>query len=497
MSPKLVVSSQFDFDRVDFSKESDVNLDVSLTAPEQEGQKRIPLHIILAIDVSGSMSGNKLDSVKSTANKLLDHVTENDTVGVIAFSEAAFDVVQPLPMTTSNRDAARTAIRNLHTLGSTNIEAALISALEKASTAGKDQVSRIVLLSDGRPNVGNSTPERLIGIPAQMTKSVSLSTFGYGNDYDPELLASMSSAGRGNHFYIQNDGDCRNAFALELGGLLSLYAQDIKVTLTMSGTVAVDEFLSGYDVTQSAGYRGITGGKLTFTVPDIFAGEKKHALLRLKVPSASEAVCARQTKVCDITVDYLDVESKARAEVTGVVKIQYTKPGKVATAPNKEVHDQLFMIEAAKKQAEAKKKIETGDITGARILLQEAQVWSSGSSAENAGLVASNFSNLLSNTNSMQDYRLSGSKMFTAYSTSYVTARSASSDTMGLSFMSKRQKNVVADFGTNNAIGSAMTTAAPGLDNATSSSVLNSGSGSTITTTGTVPKKSKKNKKQA
>jgi len=474
MSPKLVVSSQFDFSQVDFSKESDVNLDVVLTAPEEDGgEKRIPLYLILTVDCSGSMDGAKMNSVKSTILKLLEHVTENDVVGIVGFSDNAWDIVPPLPMNSTNRDAAKKAVQAMHVVNGTNIEAALYHALEKAAAASGDQVSRIILLSDGNATTGAKTAADLITITAKMAKEISMSTFGYGNDYNPEVLASMATAGRGNHFYIQNDTDCRSAFALELGGLLSLYGQDIKVTLSMSGTMAVDEFLSGYEATQTAGYRGITGGKLTYTIPDIFFGEKKHALLRVKVPQASEAVCARKTKICDVSVDYLDVASKSRVTVEGTVKIQYVKPGKVASEPNKEVKDQLFVLEAAKKQASAKQMMDQGNLTGARTILQEAQVWASGSGTANASLVASNFSSLLANTESAHAYRSVGSKMFASYSTSYVTARGASSDTLDMSYLSKRQKNVMSSF------------ASPVTgDSVTSSTLVVSAANSILNTTG-------------
>jgi hypothetical protein len=324
----------------------------------------------------------------------------------------------------------------------------LISAVEKASAAGKDQVSRIVLLSDGRPNVGNSTPERLIGIPAQMTKVISLSTFGYGSDYDPELLASMSSAGRGNHFFIQTGDDCKKAFALELGGLLSLFAQDIKVTLALSGNVAIDEFLSAYPVEQSVGYRGITGAKLTFTVADIYCGEKKHAIIKMKIPQASEAVCARPSRVCDITVDYLDVSTKARGQLTSSAKIQYVKPGKVAAEANKEVQNQVFLLEAAKKQQEASAKAASGDYIGSRSLLQEAAVWASNNAAwsPDAGLVAQNFQNLTLACADAGSYRSSGNKLFASYSTRYASARGASSDTISQGFVSAGQVDMLKAF---------------------------------------------------
>jgi len=447
MSSKLNVASLFDFDCVDYAKESNVHLDVVLSAPERKGQKRIPLHLILALDCSGSMSNGKLDSVKNTVLKLLEHATENDTVGILAFSENVWEVQAPLPMNSTNRETAKNAVQALHTLGSTNIEDTLIMAIEKAASAAKDQVSRIVLLTDGRPTCKACDCQRLVSIVSGMTKVVSCSTFGYGTDYDPELLVGLSGAGRGNHFFIQTDDDCRKAFALELGGLLSLFAQDLKVTLALSGNIAVDEFLSSYEVEQSAGYRGITGAKLSFTIPDIYCGEKKHAIIKLKVPQASEAVCSRPTRVCDISVEYLDTDSKNKESVSDIVRIQYVKASKLASEPNKEVREQLFMIEAAKKQAEAKQMADAGNYVEARQVLMTAANWASSSAWHSQShLVAENFNTLATSCSDRVSYQNTGTKHFASYASAYGTARGSSGDTLGMSYTSGIQLDMLKSF---------------------------------------------------
>jgi len=448
MSSQVTVVPVFDFEQVDCTKSSEVHLDVILSAPEKENEKRIPLHLSLALDCSGSMQGSKLKSVQDTVCTLIDHLTENDTVNIIGFSQQVFDVIKTLPMTQANKQVAKDKVLALHHMGATNLSQAIIMAGEYAVTADKDKISRIILLTDGLPSgAGITDKPTLIKMCGEINKSVSLSTFGYGNDYDPELLASMANMGRGNNFYIEKDEDCRGAFALELGGLLSLYAQDIKVTVTPSGNMSIKEFLSGYAFEQTAGYRGITEGKLSYTVDDIYVGEKKHALIKFSVPSASEAVCARKTSVCAIEIDYFDVETKNQVSMRVMAKIQYVKAGKASKEVNEEIKKQLLMIEAAKIQKEVKDKADAGDYVGARTsALAGIQLGQQNGWFDNSKALVDNFSCLAENVGSRFDYATRGLKMATAYSTSYAKGRAGNMGSIGTSYSSSVQQDMLKSF---------------------------------------------------
>lgn len=372
MSSKISVEALYDYDKVSYSKEHDIHMDVVLTAPEREEEKRIPLHLILAIDCSGSMSGVKMQSVKKTVTTLLNHLTENDTLGMVGFSDNVWEILPALPMNDSNRSQAKTAVTSLQTKSMTNISEALKWSIERSVVADKDKTCRIVFLTDGLPTTGVMDHDGLIQIASNLNPRVSLSTFGYGTDYDPELLLSMSKSGCGNHFYIEKQDDCPKAFAMELGGLLSLFGQKLKVTLVPTGNITIEELMSSYKCESSEGYRGLNKGRRSFTIDDIYVGEKKHAILRLKVPVASEAVCARPTKVCSITVEYTDVQNQEQVKVESKALIQYVKPGKESKESNQVVRNQLALIQAAKIQKEAKNKADAGQFQEACDILTGA-----------------------------------------------------------------------------------------------------------------------------
>jgi len=71
----LAIYTKFDYFNLDKTKESHENyLLVTLTAPEMKtSEERKPLNISACIDISGSMQGDKLDYVKKSMKKMVQH----------------------------------------------------------------------------------------------------------------------------------------------------------------------------------------------------------------------------------------------------------------------------------------------------------------------------------------------------------------------------------------------------------------------------------------
>ena len=447
---QVSVESLFDFDKVSYEKESEVNLDLVLTAPERPEAKRIPLHLILAIDCSGSMAGGKLDRVKTTVDKLVNHLTENDSLGIVGFSDSAWEVLNAVPMTRENKNMAKENVKKLRPMSMTNLSGAIAMAVEKAVIADAAKTSRIILLTDGLPSAGVCDKGELIKMAGGTNQSVSISTFGYGNDFDAELMASVSKIGRGNNFYIKTDADCSKAFALELGGLLSMFGQNLKLTLVPSENMTFKEMLSEYKCDQIHGYRLLKKGRVEILIDDIYVGEKKHILLKLGIPKATEAVCARASRVCDWTLTYMETEGKKEETLTGNSKINYVKAGKLASEPNPEVQKQLVLLETVRLQKEAMKKAEEGKFKDAQSILSGAVSYINANSSyiPDSAVLATRFSDLQGEFVDRNTYYSVGARSATAYAGSVTNSRAFSSADSGQSwsYTSSLQKNMLKSF---------------------------------------------------
>src|SRR5437879_3763780 len=132
-----------------------------LLAPGQAAQA-VTLHrdLVAVLDVSGSMSGEKLDQAKAALVQLLGTLRPSDRFRVITFSS---DVRRYAPgWTDASGEHVRDAqqwVRASSAEGGTNIAGALGEAFAAAPAEGALGV--VVFLTDGMPTVGETDPERI------------------------------------------------------------------------------------------------------------------------------------------------------------------------------------------------------------------------------------------------------------------------------------------------------------------------------------------------
>ena len=96
---------QLTYEKVRFDEAKDVHLVVSLAAPHlNAAAPRAPVCVIPVVDVSGSMSGEKLHFAKQSVMKLVDHLAPGDFCGVVVFSTGVETLAPPAEMTQARKD---------------------------------------------------------------------------------------------------------------------------------------------------------------------------------------------------------------------------------------------------------------------------------------------------------------------------------------------------------------------------------------------------------
>ena len=160
------------------------------------------LNLALAIDVSGSMAGDKIDAARRAARAVAEALTERDRLSIIAFDSTAELLLDVRPMDRAGRAAAITAIAGLAERGGTNLFDGWLLAAERvavAMAAAPQASHRVLLLSDGQANEGVTEREEIARhAGALLERGVVTSALGIGNGYDEELLGAIAEAGGGN-----------------------------------------------------------------------------------------------------------------------------------------------------------------------------------------------------------------------------------------------------------------------------------------------------------
>lgn len=133
---------------------------LSLNVEEVVGDMdKQPMDIIAVLDVSSSMSGEKIKLLKETMHFVADCLTEEDRLCIVSFSSAATRITPLVPLGNSNcksnKHMTNDAIRNLRAQGCTNISSGMAYAFKHITDRRHcSPITSVFLLTDGQNNTG-------------------------------------------------------------------------------------------------------------------------------------------------------------------------------------------------------------------------------------------------------------------------------------------------------------------------------------------------------
>ena len=170
-------------------------LPVSLEVEKKQDQPALAL--VLVIDKSGSMNGNKIELAKAAASAAIELLQKEDEIGVVAFDGSYHWVVQ-LQAKRDPREIIDT-INTIQAGGGTTIYPALDQAYQ-ALTHSRAKLKHVILLTDGQSNEGDYA-----SLCSRMSQEkMTVSTVAIGPDAAFDLLKNIAEWG-GGRFYASED----------------------------------------------------------------------------------------------------------------------------------------------------------------------------------------------------------------------------------------------------------------------------------------------------
>ncbi len=237
-----------------------------LSPPVAEEVSIIPRDLTLVLDVSGSMSGDKIIQARAALDQMLANLGEDDRFRVIAFSSVVRQFRRGFsPAGRDEVRAAREWLANVDADGSTNIQAALQEALQPATATGR--VAQVVFLTDGKPTVGETSAERIVELTRSMIDDERLFGFGVGHDVNTFLLDSLAEGGRGTVSYVGPGEDVEESVSsltrkIRHPALTDLRIVEAPVMLEDGYPQQLPDLFFGEDLVVFGRYRGAGSGDL-------------------------------------------------------------------------------------------------------------------------------------------------------------------------------------------------------------------------------------------
>ena len=237
-------------------------------SPPAVRPRAVPRDVTFVLDVSGSMSGQKIEQARSAGKQLLRTLSPMDRFRLIDFSSDVRTFRDDFSAATSeNIRAAERYLDELDAQGSTNISGALDEALSARVQSGRLPI--ILFLTDGQPTVGERDASVIAANVAKQRGPRRLFTFGVGADLNVSLIEQLALEGRGTASFVRPDESVERAVGIVASRLTSPLVTDVRVhadgvrLLKMHPSGPVDIF-AGEDLVLLTRYDGSGNATLRF-----------------------------------------------------------------------------------------------------------------------------------------------------------------------------------------------------------------------------------------
>ncbi|MGK4007626.1 VWA domain-containing protein [Sorangium sp. So ce1036] len=246
-------------------------IQIGMTSPVDLGAlERPPLHLVVAVDTSGSMQGDPITYLKAGLVEMIGALEPDDRISLVRYAERA-EVV--LEMAEASDAAALTrAFEGLASGGATNLYDGLFTAFAVAERhLDPERQNRVIFLSDGVATAGLTSPARIEALArGYAEKGIGVTAVGVGGEFDVALMRGLSEIGAGNFYFLEDPRAVQEVFTEEVKTFLVPLALDVDLDIAVG---------DGYVVRGAYGTNGFRAreGGGAVHIPSLFLAGRTSA----------------------------------------------------------------------------------------------------------------------------------------------------------------------------------------------------------------------------
>jgi len=177
------------------------------------------------------------------------------------------------------------------------------------------------------------------------------------------MLRSISQAGKGVYYYVKKEEEIPSSFADCLGGLLSVVAQNITLTITTKGTTKITKALTTYKTKE------IEQSKIfELNIGDMYSEERKDVVFILDLPKLEAE--SNNHEIVDVKLSYFNAISKENSKSSQTCSIKRPEKCEKLIA-NYELDKQKNRVETTAALDEARALADKNLLSEARDVLNK------------------------------------------------------------------------------------------------------------------------------
>jgi len=295
-------------------------------------EQRMPKDVVIAIDKSGSMSGEKMNQARKAAEFVLQNLNEGDRFNLVLYESSVSNYKMAMTERTpqSIRDAV-SFVQNIQASGGTNIHDALVRSLAYADESKGERPFYLLFLTDGMPTVGNTNEAQIAEAAKRANKhNARIYCFGVGYDVNARLLNRLSNDHGGSVTFVKPGENLEVAVSEFYKSIQSPLLTDINIAFSAGGVtevypVRITDFFAGGQIEIAGRY--LTPGKGKITVTGKSYGETRKFVYDYVLskpgenPEYAHIETIWATRKIGFLIDQIDLQGRIPELITSLTEL--------------------------------------------------------------------------------------------------------------------------------------------------------------------------------
>lgn len=281
-SPHFKVDTALTQTKVLQGTTGDISVALTLSgsdAVQSKNDEIQPVDLVVVLDRSGSMSGQKIADARNAVVQLINYMGRDDRMAIVTYSNGV-EMLSPLVgLYGGQREYLSRLVRRVAAGGGTNLGGGLqmgINTLMDQESSKRQR--RIMLISDGLANQGITSPRDLGQMAARASEwGVGVSAVGVGYDFNEVLMTTIADYGAGNYYFLENPRAFAEVFKKEFELTRNVVAGNAELRIQLKDGIQLID-AGGYPIKME-------GNEAVILLGDLLAGQQRKIYLTYRIPT--------------------------------------------------------------------------------------------------------------------------------------------------------------------------------------------------------------------
>ncbi|MGB1274591.1 MAG: vWA domain-containing protein, partial [Nannocystaceae bacterium] len=253
--------------------------------------RRPPLHAVVVLDLSASMSGAPFEAARAAVTTLGRVLKPGDQMTIVSFGVKPRVLLRKTAM--PNEAVVAATVAYVQPGEATALERGLHAGFELARKTEPGSIARVFLVTDDRPTVGRTSAAPFVKIAERgAARGVGLTTIGVGPHFGAPLARTLAGIRGGNSVFLSHPSMAPSRIGDAFESLVTELAYGLEIAIDPA---------PGMEVSKVYGVPGDmlthTGDVVTMRVETLFLSKKRGAIFFSLAPRGRANLPRGSTRV--------------------------------------------------------------------------------------------------------------------------------------------------------------------------------------------------------